>query len=152
MRRKDKETPSETAKDILARGEYGVLSTVGVDGMPYGVPISYIFHDEALYFHCAKDVGLKLENIRHRNTVCFTVVATAHVIQNKFTTAYESTIVTGEAVEIFEGQKEIISLFVKKYTPDFLEESVAYIEDMIDKISFFKISISNISGKCQPES
>ena len=40
MRRKDREISEEEACQLLATGEYGVLSTVGSDGEPYGVPLS----------------------------------------------------------------------------------------------------------------
>ena len=38
MRRKDRETTEERAYEILKNGEYGILSTIGEDGYPYGVP------------------------------------------------------------------------------------------------------------------
>jgi nitroimidazol reductase NimA-like FMN-containing flavoprotein (pyridoxamine 5'-phosphate oxidase superfamily) len=40
MRRKDRELSAEEAGRILAKGEFGVLSTVGTDGQPYGIPLS----------------------------------------------------------------------------------------------------------------
>ena len=39
MRRKDRETTEERAYEILKNGEYGILSTIGEDGYPYGVPL-----------------------------------------------------------------------------------------------------------------
>ena len=45
MRRSDKVLGSDVAKQILAAGEYGVLSTVDADGQAYGVPLNYSFID-----------------------------------------------------------------------------------------------------------
>lgn len=42
MRRKDKELFGADIEVILEKGEYGVLSTVGPDGTPYGIPLSYV--------------------------------------------------------------------------------------------------------------
>lgn len=35
----------EMTRELLERGEFGVLSTVSKDGEPYGVPMSYAFAD-----------------------------------------------------------------------------------------------------------
>ena len=40
MRRKDRKTTEERAYEILKNGEYGILSTIGEDGYPYGVPVN----------------------------------------------------------------------------------------------------------------
>ena len=62
MRRKDKEIGMDDAINFLTEHEYGVLSTVGTDGQPYGVPLNYVYKDNCIYFHCAL-TGHKIENI-----------------------------------------------------------------------------------------
>ena len=74
MRRSDWRLAEDEAKQILVQGEYGILSTIGEDGFPYGVPLSYAYDGEKIYFHCAADVGHKLENLDFSNKACFTVV------------------------------------------------------------------------------
>ena len=61
MRRKDGEITLQKAIEILEAAEYGVLSTVGEDGQPYGVPLSYVYKEDAIYFHCVV-AGQKLNN------------------------------------------------------------------------------------------
>ena len=73
MRRKDRQVFGKDIEDILINGEYGTLSTIGDNGYPYIVPLNYIYYNNSIYFHCAKD-GHKLENIRQSNKVCFCVV------------------------------------------------------------------------------
>ena len=63
MRRARQALPMEDCEAILRRGTSGVLSVLGDDGYPYGVPLSYVWHDGALWFHCAKQ-GHKLDAIR----------------------------------------------------------------------------------------
>ena len=48
MRRKDKEIGSDEAINFLTRCEYGILSTVGNDGQPYGVPLNYAYKDNCI--------------------------------------------------------------------------------------------------------
>ena len=62
MRRNDRQLNTEDTLSILEQGEYGILSTVSADGIPYGVPVSYTYFNQCIYFHCAKNAGLKLEN------------------------------------------------------------------------------------------
>ena len=59
MRRKRQALAPEACADILAQESHGVLALAG-DDFPYAVPLSYVYTDDALYFHCARE-GMKLE-------------------------------------------------------------------------------------------
>lgn len=72
MRRKEKQLTTEETIATLNKGEYGILSTIGSDGKPYGVPINYVYH-ENIYFHGTM-TGLKLDNIENNCNVSFCVV------------------------------------------------------------------------------
>ena len=63
MRRNKQALSQEECTEILWKGTSGVLSLSGDDGYPYGVPISYAYDGEKLYFHCAR-AGHKLDAIR----------------------------------------------------------------------------------------
>ena len=54
MRRKKQNLSNDKITDILHRGTSGVLAVFGDDGYPYAVPLSYVYHDSKIYFHCAK--------------------------------------------------------------------------------------------------
>lgn len=73
MRRADRAMDLEDAAALLSQGTYGVLSTVGGDGKPYAVPLSYIFRNGAIYFHCATE-GRKLDNLAANSAVSFCVI------------------------------------------------------------------------------
>ena len=45
---KDRELSADEALEVLEAGEFCVVSTVDADGMPYGVPLSYVMLDGAL--------------------------------------------------------------------------------------------------------
>ena len=45
MRRKERALNEKTAIQILENGEYGILATCDESKQPYGVPLSYVYHD-----------------------------------------------------------------------------------------------------------
>lgn len=80
IRRKDRAVDENATLEILKSGSFGVLSTIGADGYPYGVPVNYAYDDGKIYFHCAKNVGHKQDNLRFSGKVSFTVVTKSDVI------------------------------------------------------------------------
>ncbi len=62
MRRAERAVSVSEARQLLEQGEYGILSTCGPDGQPYGLPLNYCVLNNAIYFHCALD-GRKLVNL-----------------------------------------------------------------------------------------
>ncbi|MGL4853999.1 MAG: pyridoxamine 5'-phosphate oxidase family protein [Lentisphaeria bacterium] len=149
MRRDDRAIDENRIRDILNKGEYGVLSTVDNDGTPYGVPLSYAFDGNKIYFHCAKDVGHKLVNIASQKKVSFTVVGETSLLPAKFSTEYQSAIAFGIANEVLaiDEKKKIAFLLIQKYSPDFIESGNAYIERAIDKTGIYEITITKVTGK-----
>jgi hypothetical protein len=149
MRRDDRALTTEQAAEILQRGEYGVLSTVSSDGQPYGVPVSYAYDVNVLYFHCAVE-GHKLDNLRDNPRVSFCVVGATEVLPDQFATRYESTILFGKARELISDEKHAgLTRLLEKYSSDFMEKGEKYINSDIDKTRVFKIEIESISGKAR---
>lgn len=60
MRRVGQQLPDAEAISILQRATSGVLSLIGDNGYPYGVPISYVYRDGHLYMHTAR-LGHKVD-------------------------------------------------------------------------------------------
>lgn len=147
IRRADRALPESAAKEILRAGEYGVLSTVSGDGQPYGVPVSYSYTGDVIYFHCAVE-GHKLENLSGNNQVSFCVVGKTRVLPDKFATNYESVIVFGRAYEVTDDEKHKGLLeILKKYSPDFIDKGLRYIEGDGPKARVYKIVIEAMTGK-----
>jgi hypothetical protein len=149
IRRKDREISTQEAAQLLASAEYGTLSTVGKDGQPYGVPLSYAYKNGCIYFHCALS-GHKLDNIKNNPKVSFCVVGMTKILPEKFATEYESVVAFGIASEIFgEERYNALILLLEKYCQDFIEEGKRYIEDKDKVTRVFKIEVSHISGKAR---
>lgn len=149
MRRKDRELKNDEIIKILQNNTYGILSTISENGYPYGIPISYIFFNNSIYFHSATK-GHKIDNILNNAKVSFCVVGETCTLPDKFTTNYESVIVFGKAIEVLDNEKNSVLLeIVKKYSPDYIKEGKEYIEKANKATKVLKISIEHISGKAR---
>jgi uncharacterized protein len=149
IRRSDRAIPDGEAQQILKAGEYGVLSTVSAAGQPYGVPVSYAYAGEVIYFHCALE-GHKLENLRSNNRVSFCIVGKTQVLPDKFATNYESVILFGQAFEVTgdEKHKGLVEL-LEKYSPGFIDKGLRYIDGDSDQARVYKIVVKSMTGKAR---
>ncbi|MBD7912517.1 pyridoxamine 5'-phosphate oxidase family protein [Clostridium cibarium] len=149
MRRKDRELKNDEIIEVLKNTSYGILSTISENGYPYGVPISYVFFNDSIYFHCATK-GHKLDNILNNDKVSFCVVGNTCVLPEEFSTKYESLIVFGKAIEVFDDEKNMALLeTLNKYSPDFIEQGKEYIIKAGKATKVIKITIDHISGKAR---
>lgn len=75
MRRWKQQLTDAQTKEILKKTRRGVLSVIGDDDYPYGIPINYYYDedDNAIYFHSAKE-GHKIDAIIRSNKVAFTIM------------------------------------------------------------------------------
>mgnify|MGYP003398166166 CR=1 FL=1 len=150
IRRKDRAISREEAIQILKNGQYGVLATMGEDGYPYGVPISYAYTDDGkLWIHGAKE-GHKVNNLQFCPKVSFTVVGKTQVLPDKFSTLYESAVVFGE-IHLCEGMDRMkgIMAIVEKYSPDYLSEGEAFAQKAMNAMHIYYIKIEAITGKAK---
>lgn len=149
MRKKERELKNEEAIEILNNNTYGILSTISENGYPYGVPLSYIYFNNAIYFHSAVN-GHKLDNILNNNKVSFCVVGHTCTLPAKFSTEYESTIVFGRALEVFDDEKNLALLeVINKYSPDYIKQGKEYIQKASNATKVIKIEIDHIAGKAR---
>lgn len=146
MRRKDRQLDNAEAEKLLTTGEYGILSTTGEDGCPYGVPVSFAYADGIIYFHCAKDVGLKVENMKNHSRVCFTVVGETEILPEKFSTKYESVIVFGTAKKA-DDKLTGLRLLQEKYSPAFPEKGLEHAKKDFDYVEVYEITVEHMTAK-----
>ncbi len=137
----------DSAEKALVKGSFGVLSVLGTDGFPYGIPVNYVVREGYIYIHCAKE-GKKLLEIAAYPKVSFTVVTRSEVLSEKFSTDYESVIAFGDAVEYSGDDKGMLLFeFIRKYSREYLDEGMQYVERMKDLTSIIRVSIDRISAK-----
>ena len=147
MRVIKRQMSDEEALKLLRSGEYGVLSTVDTENQPFGTPLSYIYMEGSVYFHCAL-VGTKLDNIKNNSKVCFTVIGKTQIVPVQFSTNYESVMAFGSATIISGDEKvTVFKEILKKYSNDYYEEGMKYIEKAKDKATVVKINLDGYTGK-----
>ena len=94
VRRQDRLLDEESARNLLAKCEYGVLSMVDDEGGAYGLPISFVWDGgEYIYLHCAP-VGHKLRSIAQEPRVSFCVVGKTNVLSSICSIICEVFIIT----------------------------------------------------------
>lgn len=149
MRRMDKKISEEAAIAVLEKGIYGVLSTIGEGGYPYGVQVNYVYKNGKIYFHSSSADGHKKMNIQYCDKVCFTVTEGVEVLADSFNTRFESAIVFGRINEVAAMKQVILEDIIDKYSVDYRKAGLKYIGEAADKTTVYEISIQAISGKAK---
>lgn len=149
MRRKQQQLDEETSSEILRKATSGVLSLLGAEGCPYGVPMSFALGGNKIFFHCAT-VGQKLEAVRNCCKASFCVIERDDVIADKLTTAYRSVIVRGSIKEEKddEQRKEALWLLARKYSPGMQNDQVeSEIKGAWSNVAILVLEIEEMTGK-----
>ena len=149
MRRKDRQLGETDIKELLHKAAYGVLSLVDANNQAYGVPLSFVYFRDALYFHSATE-GLKLDLMRQTSRAAFCIVGDTVVLPEQFTTNYESVIALGKAIEVTDEEKKAaLEAFVEKYASAFKEKGLDYIEKAGSATTVVKLCIEQCTGKAR---
>ena len=148
LRRQDRAISEQDAIALLDTAEYGVMSTVSEDGVPYGVPLHFARDGATLILHCAPE-GRKLDNLCRNSRVSFCVVDKTEVFPTKFTTRYESVIVSGcvKLVEDTEQKAALLQKLCEKYVPNYLDATAKMIAGHLDRTAVIVIEMETITGK-----
>jgi len=129
LTRKKQALSQEACIDLLKQQKRGVLSVLGDDGYPYGVPLNY-WYDPAhgrLYFHSGK-TGHKIDAIKRHNKVSFCVTDQGTKRPDHWSLDFNSVVVFGWVQWIDEPAEiaEICAKLSAQFTHD-----QAYIEQEI---------------------
>ena len=151
MRRKDRMMDEAGCLALLEKGEYGFLATVGPDGRPYGVPLSYVWRDGRLFFHCAS-MGRKIKNIINCPDVSFSVVGdTKPVYVTDFSTYYKCVMIFGKVGEVADPDAKYEALYAlaEKYLPDHMDKADKDIRGSLKRTAVYAITPVEITGKAK---
>ena len=130
---------------LLLTTSEGTLGTISENGYPYTVVVNYVLFNNKIYLHSAKE-GHKINNIINNPKVSFTVFDNVKIIEEEFTTKYQSVTLFGKA-KLLPGNKEVLMELIKKYSPGFLESGKKYVSKSFDTTTLIEISIEHITGK-----
>ncbi len=68
---KPRELSQEECSALLSSARYGRLG-LARSGLPYVVPMSYVYHGDAIYLH-SRGFGKKVEYVTENSNVCFQI-------------------------------------------------------------------------------
>ena len=121
MNRKKQQLPDEECIDILKTELRGVLSVLGDDEYPYGMPINHYYCEEdgKLYFHGGKQ-GHKIDAMKRHDKASFCVYDEGFRKDGEWALNIKSVIVFGR-IEFVEDQKTLYRIseeLSRKFTND----------------------------------
>jgi nitroimidazol reductase NimA-like FMN-containing flavoprotein (pyridoxamine 5'-phosphate oxidase superfamily) len=136
--------------ELLKTAEVGHIATVDESGMPYVVPVHFVFDGEHIYFHGLSQ-GKKLDHIRSKPSVCFETYELLQIGLNEMSpcdswTYYRSVVATGTAriLESRDDKTRGLDLLNRKYFKGLFGKMSP---TTIDGTCVIEMTIDRISGK-----
>lgn len=154
MRRYKQQISDVECIEILKNTKRGVLSLIGDDGYPYGIPIDhwYCENDGKIYFHGAKE-GHKIDAIKSCNKASYCVYDEGYRKDGDWALNIKSVIVFGKIsfVEDDEKAREICMALTRKFTDDeeYLQRELA---NALPRVQCLEIIPEQMTGKLVNES
>lgn len=154
MRRFAQQISDEECIEVLKNETRGVLSVIGEDGYPYGMPLNHYYCEEdgKLYFHGAKE-GHKLDAISACNKVCYTVFDKGFRREGEWALNVKSVVIFGKISLVSETEKaeQICTALCRKFTDD--EEYINHeIEHSLKRVQCLELTPDYMTGKLVNES
>lgn len=148
--RKRKAIPQDVCIDVLKNETRGVLSVLGDDDYPYGMPMNHFYDEETgkIYFHVGSQRSHRNDAIRKHDKVSYCVYDQGYKDEGDWAYNVKSIIVFGRIAVIEDKDRiiEITSKLTKKFTDD-----AAYLEkelrDNLKRTLLLEITPEHISGK-----
>ena len=154
LSRKNKAISEMECVKLLKEETRGVLSVLGDDDYPYGMPMNHFYNEEdgCIYFHCGKS-GHRLDAIRKHDKVSFCVYDRGVMKDEDWALHVNSVIVFGK-LEVIDDMASITEISTKlshKFTQD-----EAYIQKEIEHYAketlLLKLTPDHMCGKRVKES
>ena len=154
MRRFKQQISKEECIKILKEQPRGVLSLIGDDGYPYGIPLDhwYCEEDGKLYFHGAKE-GHKIDAIKACDKASYCVMDQGFKKDGEWALNINSVIVFGRIslVEDPEKAKIICTEICRKFTDD--EDYLQHeLEHAFPRVQCLELIPEHMTGKLVNES
>lgn len=154
LTRKNKQISMEECIRVLKNETRGVLSVLGDNEYPYGMPMNHWYNekDGKIYFHCGKK-GHRLDALKNHDKVSFCVYDEGYRNDGEWALNVKSVIVFGK-IDIIDDMDKIVNISTNlshKFTQD-----EAYIREEIEKYAhetlLLQLTPEHICGKLVKES
>lgn len=154
MRRQKQQLTNEECKSILKKEWRGVLSLLGDDDYPYGIPMNFYYDeiDNKIYFHSALN-GHKIDAINKHGKASFCVYKQTGQKENHWSLNFDSVIAFGR-ISIVKDRKiaeEKVRKFAQKYFPptDSVDKEMS---ESFHHCECLELAIEHMTGKAVNES
>ena len=154
MRRFNQQITDAECIEILKNTKRGVLSLLGEDGYPYGIPIDHWYYEEdgRIYFHGAKE-GHKIDAIKACDKASYCVYDEGFRKEGEWALNITSVITFGRIrlVEDEDTARKICTELVKKFTDDedYLEKEL---QNAFPRVQCLELIPEHMTGKLVNES
>ncbi len=152
MRRFTQQISEEECIRILKEQPRGVLSMIGDNGYPYGIPLDHWYSDNKLYFHCAK-AGHKIDAIASCDKVSYCVMDEGYRKDGEWALNINSVVVFGRVhiIDDEDKKREICTALVRKFTDDeeYLRKELT---NAFPRVNCLELTIEHMTGKLVNES
>jgi uncharacterized protein len=114
---------------LLTEARVGIIG-FSDKGMPYAVPVNFVWHDGAVYFH-GMGSGRKVELLSHTPPVCFTVYRENGTVTDPVPchadTSYLSVMIFGKAERLTDHSVAAGALqdFIEKFLPGYYASKIS---------------------------
>ncbi len=154
LTRKNKQLPYDDCVGVLIRETRGVLSVLGDDGYPYGMPMNHFYNqaDGCIYFHCGRG-GHRYDALKRCDKVSYCLYDGGYREGDDWAFNVKSVIVFGRIEIIADGRTvtDIATELSRKFTSD--EEYIKKeIELYAHETLILKLTPEHICGKLVKES
>ena len=154
MRRFKQQITDAECVEILKNIKRGVLSLLGEDGYPYGIPIDhwYCEEDGRIYFHGAKE-GHKIDAIKACDKASYCVYDEGYRKEGEWALNIKSVVTFGRIrlVEDEDTARKICTELVRKFTDDqdYLEKEL---QNAFPRVQCLELIPEHMTGKLINES
>lgn len=154
MRRFKQQLSDQECRELLHSEQRGVLSLLGDDGYPYGVPIDFLYdeNENKIYFHGAK-AGHKIDAIRACDKVSFCIYDKGFKKKGEWALNIRSVIVFGRIKVVGSHDKTL--LICRKLCEKF-PATEEYIQHELkfsgQNVQCLELTIEHMTGKLVNES
>lgn len=146
---------------LLAKCEYGTLSLIDTEGLPYGVPLNFVWWEEGIALHGARE-GKKMQLLAHNPIVSFNVVKRYSLIPSYFsktrsacpaTQFFGSVTIAGtiQLIETLEDKASALNALMQKLQPemgyDTIDQNNPIYETMLKKTAVMKLTPKSLTCK-----
>jgi len=154
MRRFKQQIGEEDCIRILKEEPRGVLSLLGEDGYPYGIPLNhwYCEEDGKIYFHGARE-GHKIDALKACDKVSYCVYDQGYRKEGEWALNINSVVIFGRIAFVTDEDKArmICDRLSRKFTDDeeYIQHELAH---HLSRVLCLELTIEHMTGKLVNES